>query len=80
MADCECLAGCPFYYDRMENMPGDSEFYKGKYCKGDSAECARHQVFEAYGKGRVPVDLFPAQVERAREIIAKKKYRFEMPF
>ena len=70
MADCECLAGCPFFHDKMESKPVLAELYKKKYCKGDSAECARHRVFKALGKGRVPANLFPSQAEKVDAIIA----------
>ena len=41
MEDCECLAGCPFFHDKMESKPAMAELYKKEYCKGDSTECAR---------------------------------------
>jgi hypothetical protein len=29
MADCECLPGCPFFNDRMQNMPAVSAGRRG---------------------------------------------------
>lgn len=69
MADCECLAGCPFFFDKMENMPSMADIYKRNYCQGDSANCARHRVFERLGKGGVPSDLYPNDSLRADEIL-----------
>ena len=71
MADCECLEGCPFFNDRMENMPGLSKIYKRNYCKTDSSKCARYVVFKTLGKPAVPGDLFPNQIEVAEELIRK---------
>jgi hypothetical protein len=70
MADCECLPGCPFFNDKMENKPAMAELYKKQFCRGDSSDCARHRVFKALGKGKVPANLFPSQIEKVAAIIA----------
>ena len=70
MADCECLPKCPFFNDKMSSMPALAGIMKKKYCLGDNNSCARHIVFVALGSDKVPADLFPSQVERAREITA----------
>lgn len=69
MSDCECLERCPFFNDRMANMPAMAHLVKQRYCQGDWARCARHQVFEALGSEHVPSDLFPSQLERVEPII-----------
>ena len=71
MADCVCLAGCPFFNDRMKPEEGLGKIYKKKYCLGDSSNCARHMIFEKLGKPAVPMDLYPNMIETAREILAK---------
>ncbi|MBN1242087.1 MAG: hypothetical protein JXA15_05190 [Spirochaetales bacterium] len=73
MADCECLPKCPFFHDRMENMPAMANLMKKRYCQGDATDCARHMIFLALGGDKVPPQLYPSQVERAREIIAAAK-------
>ena len=73
MADCECLEGCPFFNDRMQNMPGLSGIYKKNYCKGDYQKCARYMVFKSLGKAAVPLDMFPNQKEEAESLIQKNK-------
>jgi hypothetical protein len=73
MADCELLKTCIFFTDRMVGMPRTADMVKTKYCQGDNSECARHMVFLACGREKVPADLFPGQTERARDILAKKK-------
>ena len=72
MADCELLAGCIFFNDKMKDMPATANLLKNKYCRNDSSTCARYMVFKALGRPGVPVDLFPQQVEKAEKIIAGK--------
>ena len=40
MADCERLMTCPFFSDRMENMPKVAELIKQTFCHGDKTQCA----------------------------------------
>ena len=70
MAVCEMTERCPFFNDRMANMPTIAHFYKGKYCRGTFQECARFQVSKAKG-GVVPIDLFPNQLDRIAELVRK---------
>ena len=72
MPDCECLAACPFFNDKMADMPSMAGIYKNKYCKGDFLSCARHMVFEALGKENVPKDMFPNQLNRAQKLLEGK--------
>ncbi len=67
MAECEKLSACPFFNDKMVSKPGIATIYKKHYCFGDNKECARSQEL---GKEKVPVDLFPNDMERAQKIIA----------
>lgn len=69
MADCECLAGCPFFQGFLKNMPANAELTKLKFCQSDYAECGRYLVFKALGKPKVPDNLFPRDKEKALEII-----------
>ncbi|HPQ71239.1 MAG TPA: hypothetical protein PKW95_19085 [bacterium] len=69
MADCECLAKCPFFNDRMATKPGISDMYKKRYCLGDKSGCARYMIFSRLGREHVPADLYPNQVDRAKQII-----------
>ncbi len=71
MADCECLPKCPFFHDRMTNMPAVAEMMKKRYCKGDSSGCARYMIFKKLGREKVPADLFPHMKEVAEQIISK---------
>ncbi|MBU1076189.1 MAG: hypothetical protein KKH98_02780 [Spirochaetes bacterium] len=69
MADCPSLQGCPFFNDKMANMPAVADMIKRKHCKDAFTECARYMVSKALGKEHVPLDLFPNQHERAVELI-----------
>lgn len=73
MADCPLLEKCPFFNDRMAGMPTMASLYKTRFCKGEFPTCARHMVVTGWDREHVPADLFPNQVERAQEILAKKK-------
>ena len=69
MAECECVAGCAFFHDKMENMPSMGAIYKTRYCLGDWNRCARHRVFAELGRDKVPSDLFPNEGERATALL-----------
>ncbi|MCM2358763.1 MAG: hypothetical protein NDI77_11485 [Geobacteraceae bacterium] len=71
MSDCELLEKCIFFNDKMANMPATAQVIKIKYCTGDSLGCARYVVCKALGREKVPADLFPNQLEKANEVIAK---------
>ena len=71
MADCECLEKCPFFNDKMEDMPSTAAIYKTRFCKDDFNGCARYMVFKKLGREKVPTNLFPNQVERAQEILSQ---------
>ena len=71
MADCQCLPTCIFFNDRMADMPAMAASMKKRYCQGDNSQCARFMVFSALGKEKVPTDLFPNNVEKAKLIISQ---------
>ncbi len=70
---CECLEGCPFFNDKMKNKPSLAEIYKKQFCLGDNINCARHKVKEALGGDKVPMDMYPNQIEKAELLIANSK-------
>jgi len=71
MADCQCIPGCVFFNDRMADMPAMANSMKKRYCQGDYSACARFMVFSALGREKVPPDLYPSNVEKARVILGK---------
>ena len=71
MPNCEMLEKCIFFNDKMANMPSTANVIKLKYCNEDSTGCARFMVCTALGREKVPPDLFPNQVDQARQVIAQ---------
>lgn len=69
MPDCECLASCPFFNDKMADMPATAGMMKARYCRGQFENCARFAVFKAKGSAFVPKDLFPNQHQRVQALI-----------
>ena len=72
MADCESLAGCPFFNDKMPDNSGLGAIYKKKYCRDDNSQCARYKIFKKLGKAAVPQNLYPNMQERANQILSGK--------
>jgi hypothetical protein len=70
MAQCDRLATCPFFNDRMENMPGVAALLKTQYCEGDFHACARFRVAAKLGSTDVPGTLFPQDSATADRIVA----------
>ena len=71
MAQCELLAGCSFFHDKMAKVPKTAELMKNRLCRGNKRECARYMVCKALGRDKVPPDLFPNQTDRANTIITE---------
>lgn len=70
MPDCKCLPQCLFFNDKMQNMPTAAGLLKKRLCQGDNSQCARFMVLTALGREKVPVDLSPNQLDRAKTLIA----------
>jgi hypothetical protein len=68
MANCPKLTACPFFNDKMANMPSAAEALKSMFCLQDNARCARFQVSTA-GK-QVPADLFPNHQHRVKALVS----------
>lgn len=73
MPDCPSLIKCPFFHDHMETKPAMAELMKKSYCQGDNSHCARWMVATTVGKEAVPGNLFPNQVDRAKDILRQHK-------
>ena len=69
MSDCELLKLCPFFNDKLKNMPTASDSMKKIYCRWNHAKCARFKVAVVLGRENVPPDLFPGDTRRAEEIL-----------
>ena len=71
MADCDFLALCPFFNDKMENMPSAADMMKKLYCRWNYTQCARYMVAIALGRGKVPTNLFPSDTSKAEIILTQ---------
>ena len=74
MADCVCLPKCPFFNDKMSNMPAMAEMYKTKYCLSDNSDCARYMVFRKMGSDAVPTDMYPNDRDSATTLLAENGF------
>ena len=74
MTDCEFLKECPFFHDKLKNMPTAADMMKKMYCKWHHTKCARYKIAITMGKSAVPNDMFPGDTLRADEILIQ----FEM--
>jgi hypothetical protein len=71
MSECELIVDCTLFTDKMANLPKTTKIIKEKYCQSNFSVCARHMVFLALGKEKIPPDLFPGQVPKAKTLISK---------
>ena len=69
MPDCEMIAKCLFFNDKLADKPGTAEMMKNRYCRGDFKECARYVVCKALGREKVPADMFPIHMDKAQAMI-----------
>ncbi|HMM05661.1 MAG TPA: hypothetical protein PKD52_03200 [Clostridiales bacterium] len=72
---CEKLAACPFYNEKMPIDSGLGAMYRKKYCENDRESCARFMVSSAVGKDYVTNSLYPNMVEQAKQIIAEQSVK-----
>nr|WP_321406768.1 hypothetical protein [uncultured Carboxylicivirga sp.] len=72
MAVCEKVENCPFFNEKMANMPATAAGYKRKFCLGSNESCARYMVLKSLGGSMVPMDLFPNQIEKAERLILEQ--------
>ena len=70
MSGCETLDDCPFYNDRLDNMPDVSEAMKRRYCLKDFTQCARYIVKSSLGSNFVPADLHPDDRTRVKILLS----------
>jgi hypothetical protein len=71
-AECQYLSACPFFNEKLPNMPSMTAYLKSAYCRREYEECARYMVRQALGKDKVPIDLFPDETNLAVRLIAAK--------
>ena len=72
MAVCTLQDICHFFDDEMRYMPGLAELYRSIYCMTDNSDCARYIVAEKLGREKVPQNLYPNMLSKAKEIVAEE--------
>jgi hypothetical protein len=70
MVECDRVSTCPFFNDRMDDMPASATLLKMQYCQGDFESCARFRVESKLGSTSVPDSLFPEDSSVADRIVA----------
>jgi len=70
MANCELMAGCLFFNDKMQDTQGVGALYKKKYCLGDNLDCARYMIAMSLGRTAVPENLYPNMTDKASTMIS----------
>ncbi len=73
VAECELLPTCPFFNDKMANMPISKEYIKKNYCRQNNMMCARYMVYKAHGREKVPPTLYPSEINKAIRLISSRK-------
>jgi hypothetical protein len=54
----------------MSAIPETAERLKERYCRNDGVNCARLMVRDALGADKVPVDLYPMQKAKAKDLLS----------
>jgi hypothetical protein len=67
---CEFLDNCPFFNDRMDNMPTVSGVYKKIYCHGNNENCARYMIAKRLGVESIPSTVYPNNRDAAAKVIS----------
>ncbi len=70
MVECELLSSCVFFNDKMADMPTTAEMMKNRLCRGNKLECARYMFSQQLGRVKIPLDLYPNDIERAKVIMS----------
>ncbi|MDD7417460.1 MAG: hypothetical protein SPI86_09800 [Treponemataceae bacterium] len=74
MTTCSRLEKCPFYRNQLIIDMGVGDFLKKEFClSGNHVNCARLLVASTVGSEYVDDTLFPNNIEKANQIIAKVK-------
>ncbi len=71
MAECELLAKCLFFNDKMPETKGIGRMYKDMFCLGNNSNCARFLVAKELGREKVPADLYPNMSDRANQLTGR---------
>jgi len=67
--NCELLATCIFFNDRMSDYHAAADFLKNKFCLGNNSGFARYLFFRTLGREKVPRDLLPNDNDLGNRLI-----------
>lgn len=67
---CRHIGYCGLARDEAGYSPELARIIRTRWCRNDYASCARYHVARALGPEAVPVDFFPAELERAQTLIS----------
>jgi hypothetical protein len=73
LGECARSKTCRFFKEKMATMPTTAKLLTSKFCYGNPDDCARNVVFNAVGRDKVPLDLFPNDLDTAAKIIKKNQ-------
>lgn len=70
MSCCERMEKCKYFNERLKELEAVQEMWKKNYCRADKTQCARYMVLQALGLDKVPNNLVPTQIDRAKSLIS----------
>jgi len=73
LGPCRFTPYCPFFNDKLADMPAMAASMKMRFCEGEYENCARYMVLIEHGPKYVPDTLFPANLEQAEQILETQK-------
>ena len=84
MDRCQHFQKCPFFNNKMKNMPSLTQQLQEKYCNDAYNKCARYLVNKMFIEGYTPKDeqaviefekafdsLFPNNIDKAEKIVSQ---------
>jgi len=71
--ECEFHNSCPFFNDRMDQMPSTAGVYKKIYCHGNNDNCARYMIAKSLGRNKIPPTVYPNNRDMARKMISGQR-------
>ncbi|MBZ4660587.1 MAG: hypothetical protein JG766_2510, partial [Desulfacinum sp.] len=69
MVCCDLKPTCCFFLTECRKSCNGR--LRERYCDGDYTGCARYITARAVGKGQVPDDLLPEEVDRLRDLFSR---------
>ena len=74
MDECE-LKPCPFFNEIEADIPVTAEILMQYYCLEEKFRCARYMVYNNLGSDKVPLDLFPNEIDKAKRLMKSSELK-----